>query len=311
MVLTLWVVVFLAFLASAIASHVSAHLQAVSDFKWGARSRAFGMRALAEALDFLQYDVINSYDSLQESWANDNMRFKDILYAGGSFSIVFERVNSKTGAVEKGYGLIDEGGKINLNRAPAHVLSPLFHVAGMTLVQADELGHFIVDWRDTDTVSEGKGPEACAGLTVPYVCKNADFEALEELWLMPGMTVAVYNVVRQELTLYGAGAVNANTATSLALRSFGLTSTGAERIVSWRSESGHFFENPSAIIARAPETGMSKEDQIKLGTAVAAGLVGTISDVYRGQVEAEFNHRLRKVAEFIIDRSGKVRWWRE
>ncbi len=310
MVLTLWVVVFLAFLASAIASYVSAHLQAVSDFKSGVYSRAFGMRALAEVLDFFQHDVINSYDSLQENWANNNS-FKDIPYAGGAFSIVFERVDTKTGAVEKGYGLTDEEGKININRAPAHVLSSLFHIAGMTLVQANELGRFIVDWRDLDTVSEGKGPEACAGLAVPYVCKNADFEALEELWWMPGMTASVYNVVRQELTLYGAGTVNANTSTSLALQSLGLTSTGAEKIVSWRSGSGHFFENSSAIIARAAETGISKEDQIKLGTAVSAGLVGTMSDVYRGQVEAEFKNRPRKVAEFIVDRSGKVRWWKE
>lgn len=313
MVLTLWVVVFLALLAAAIASHVEAHLRAVSDFKWGVRSRAIGMRALADVLDFFQNDTVNSYDSFQENWANNINRFKDIHYAGESFSIVSEQADPMAGAAEKRYGLTDEGGKVNLNRAPAHVLSSLFHIAGMTLVQANEFARFIVDWRDTDTVSEGggQGAEACARLSVPYACKNADFEALEELWWMPGMTAAIYNVVQRELTLYGTGAINANTSTSLALRSLGLTSTGAERIIWWRSGSGHFFENPSAIIARAAETGISEEDRIKLGTAVAAGLVGTTSDVYRGKVEAEFKGRPRRVAEFIIDRSGKVIWWRE
>ena len=311
MVLTLWAVVFLALLAVAIAKQVQAHLNIVSDFKSDVRSRSFGMRALAEVLDFIQNDVVNSYDSFHESWANDDKRFKDISFAGETFSIVFERVNPITGAVEKGYGLTDEGGKINLNRAPVYVLSSLFNAAGMTAVQADDFANFIVDWRDTNTVAERGGPEACAALAAPHFCKNADFEALEELWWMPGMTDAIYNFVRSELALYGTGVINANTATSSALRSLGLSSTGAERIISWRSEPGHFFENPSAIIALAAETGISEEDRVKLGAAVAAGLVGTTSDVYRAQAEAEFKHGPRKVAEFVIDRAGKVKWWRE
>ena len=311
MVLTLWAVVFLALLAVAIAKQVQAHLNIVSDFKTDVRSRAIGMRALAEVSDFIQNDVVNSYDSFHESWATDDKRFKDIPFAEGSFSIVFERVNPVTGAAEKGYGLTDEGGKINLNRAPASILSSLFNAAGMTSVQADEFADLIVDLRDANTVAEREGPEACAALAASSSCKNADFEALEELWWMPGMTSAIYNVVRSELTLYGTGVINANTATSLALRSLGLSSTGAERIISWRSEPGHFFENPSAIIARAAETGISAEDRTKLGAAVASGLVGTTSDVYRAQAEAEFNHSPRKVAEFIIDRAGKVKWWRE
>lgn len=308
-VLTLWTVVFLALLASAIASSVAAHLRVASDIKWGAVSRSAEMYALASAMKALQSDKTATYDALFEEWA-DHPSFKDVPFGGdggGHYSLVHEEEGKR-------YGLADEDGKINLNRAPSHVLSLLFRAVGMTSVAAEDLANFIVDWRDVDTIGEGKAVgsiEACTSLSAPYGCKNDDFEVLEELWLMPEMTSSLYNSIRDELTLYGSGVVNINTARALALRAVGLTEEGAERVISWRNHNGNFFENPGMVLSRMKELGLSDKDRIALSSATSAGLLGTSSDAFRGQIETNLAGRLRRGATFVINRKGEVKSWRE
>lgn len=311
-VLTLWAVVFLALLAVAVASNVMGHLRVASDLKWSFLARAVGMRGLAEASTVVKNDATATYDSLSDSWASDDSHFKDVPFGEGTFSIVSGEGDPGSDSREKHYGLSDEERKISLNAASPKVLSFLLREAGMTSVRADELASFIVDWRDTNTTAEGSmGPEACASLSVPLICKNTPFVALEELWWMPGMTASVYDAIKGELTLYGSGQLNINTASPLALRALGLTASGAERIVQWRSSAGHFFENPGAIISRSAETGISEEDKAKLGIAVGAGFVGAHSDYFRGVVEANFGGNVRKAASFVINRKGEIQWWRE
>lgn len=312
-VLTLWVVVFLALLASAIAKHVETHLQIVAGQRWGFLSRAVGMRALAEALDVLKHDTNEESDSFREGWADNESRFKEMAYAGVSFSVVHPARDESSSRTSIQYGLTDEEGKVNLNKASPTLLAALFQSAGITAEQANDLARFIVDWRDENATREGgPGPETCAGESIPRRCKNAAFESVEELWWMPGMTATLFDAVRGEVTLYGTGAVNANTATPLALRAVGLSANGADQIVAWRASPGRSFENSSAISARADEIGLSVDDKARLGAAVASGLLGTRSNFYRGDVEVTIGHVTRNVASFIVDRKmQEMKRWRE
>ena len=299
---------FLSLLATAVASGVTAHLRVGSDLKWGAVSRGASMYALANAMTVIHDDKTPTFDALGDTWANDDTLFKDVLFGEeGHYSLVSEEGGGKR------YGLTDENAKVSLNKAPSQVLSLLFRAAGMTSVAADDLASFIVDWRDENTVAEGGGPspvEVCATLSAPYGCKNADFEVLEELWLMPEMTAILYNSIRGELTLYGSGSVNVNTATPLALRAVGLSEAGAEGVVQWRSLSGNFFENPAKVLERSRELGLTEEDRKTLISATSAGLLGTRSDAFRGEVEVG-SGRVRRGATFIVDRTGEVKLWRE
>lgn len=310
-ILTLWAVVFLALLALAISTNVMGHFRVASDLKWGLRSRAFGMRAMAAAVDILKSDDMLSYDTLFESWASGDSNFKDVSFGEGTFSIFSDDASSASGEIGKRYGLSDEEGKISLNLASQSVLSFLLREAGMTAVRAEELAKFIVDWRDVNTTAEGSlGSEACAAQSIPLACKNAPFEAMEELWWMPGMTQSIYDAIKGQLTLYGSGAVNINTAGAIALRSVGLSANGVDRITQWRSSS-NFFKDSSEINSRAAEIGISEEDRAKLGSAVGSGYLGTRSEFFRGNVEATLGGQTRKVASFIINREGKLQWWRE
>jgi len=79
------------------------------------------------------------------------------------------------------FGFVDEAGKVNINTA---TLEMLLRLPGMT----DDLAAAIMDWRDPDSDISNFGAENeyYLSLPQPYYCKNADFEAVEELLLVRG-----------------------------------------------------------------------------------------------------------------------------
>ncbi len=81
------------------------------------------------------------------------------------------------------FGIVDEAGKLDLNRAS---LDGLRMLPGMT----DDLAASIVDWRDGDDTSTEGGAESNVYLSrnPPYRAKNGNFETIEELMLVSGMT---------------------------------------------------------------------------------------------------------------------------
>ena len=81
------------------------------------------------------------------------------------------------------FGLTDEAGKINLNKASEEMLAKL---PDMTV----DVPAAILDWRDEDTELTEGGAESEYYLLLPdpYDCKNAPFETVEELLLVYLMT---------------------------------------------------------------------------------------------------------------------------
>jgi type II secretory pathway component PulK len=79
------------------------------------------------------------------------------------------------------FGFTDEAGKVNINTA---TLEMLLRLPGMT----DDLAAAIMDWRDEDSDISNFGAENeyYLSLPQPYYCKNAPFEAVEEIMLVRG-----------------------------------------------------------------------------------------------------------------------------
>jgi type II secretory pathway component PulK len=79
------------------------------------------------------------------------------------------------------YGLVDEASKLNLNTASPDVLINLPNMP-------PELAYSITDWRDGDeeVLEDGAEDSYYMALAVPYHCKNAPFETVEELLLVRG-----------------------------------------------------------------------------------------------------------------------------
>lgn len=76
----------------------------------------------------------------------------------------------------------DEGGRININTASNETLANLFGNS--------EIADCIVDWRDINDIPGPLGAESVyySSLSMPYRCKNADFDTVDELMLVKGIT---------------------------------------------------------------------------------------------------------------------------
>jgi DNA uptake protein ComE-like DNA-binding protein len=81
------------------------------------------------------------------------------------------------------FGFTGESAKVNINTASADQLMAL---PGMT----DDVANAIVDWRDEDSDASPNGAESDYYLSLPepYMAKNADFETVEELLMVRGIT---------------------------------------------------------------------------------------------------------------------------
>ncbi len=95
-------------------------------------------------------------------------------YAGGTYSV----------------RLIDEGGKIPLNRADEATLRRVLTNVGVIGDAQDELTDAILDWRDADSMKRLHGAEAefYEHLPAPYRPKNGPFDSVDELLLVRGVT---------------------------------------------------------------------------------------------------------------------------
>ena len=79
------------------------------------------------------------------------------------------------------WGLVDESGKLPLNTVTQEQLLGL---AGVT----DEISGAIIDWRDADDSVSTNGAESSTYSQFGYGAKNSDFETVDELMLVNGMT---------------------------------------------------------------------------------------------------------------------------
>lgn len=118
-------------------------------------------------------------------------------------------------------GITDESGKVDINRTPEVILRNLLSNLGHDLEVVDTITDSVMDWRDADDLYRLHGAESdyYMSLTDPYAAKNGDFETIEELMLVQGVTPEIlYGEEGKRglidfLTVYSAsGKINLNAA---------------------------------------------------------------------------------------------------
>ena len=142
--------------------------------------------------------------------------------------------------------LQDEGGKIDLNRAPETMFVALFREAGLADERAFALADAIADYRDRDDDRRPHGAEAAdyraAGRGAAP--KNAPFEAIEELRQVLGMDEPGYRLVAPAITVFGRGRrVNRETAPDLVLRALVADEAAVEERLQARSAAGRTLDS--------------------------------------------------------------------
>jgi general secretion pathway protein K len=90
--------------------------------------------------------------------------------------------------------LIDEGGKININRVSDETLRRVLSNLGIDNAQRDILVDSVMDWRDPDDLHRTNGAERdyYAALSPAYTPKNGPLDSVEELLWIRGMTPGLF-----------------------------------------------------------------------------------------------------------------------
>ncbi len=324
LIAVLWALFFLSALALAIHSYIGTQLDLASSLRDRLKMRYLAQSAVQRAILELRNDETLEYDTLNEWWSHNEKAFKDVVVSSeGSFSLKYLR-DMGEGEEETFYGMVDEERKININQASAEVLKKLFEViAEMSSPEAGDMADAIIDWRDTDDELSDYGAENgyYQTLNPSYSCKNNNFEVLEELFLVKGMTQDIFDKVKNFITVFGEGRININTADSLVFQSLGLSLSLAEKIRHYRSgsdliegtEDDQAFDSADNIISvlEASE-GLSSEEKNLLSEKLEAELLDVKSHYFMGYVTSQLidEEKSQKIV-FVINRNEDIKFWRE
>lgn len=167
----------------------------------------------------------------QEIWARGDGRWQSEEFGAGGYWV----------------RVVDEGGKINLNRVDEISLRQAFVNLGFAVKESEAITDAILDWRDTDSLVRLHGAESDDYLAqrVPYPAKDGLFDTLDELLLVRGVTPALFYGqggpgLQDLFSVYSAGASNAPnllTASALVIRAvLGLDAELAEDLVNRRGD---------------------------------------------------------------------------
>jgi type II secretory pathway component PulK len=148
------------------------------------------------------------------------------------------RRNLPLGPGRFSYTITDEDSRLNLNRATPDQLHRLLAELEVTKETRDIIVDSIQDWRDANEEHRLNGAESdyYLALPAPYKSKNADFDSVDELRLVRGVTPQIFYGTPDHpglveyLTIGGTGQVNANTASDVVLQTLGLAPAEAEQL---------------------------------------------------------------------------------
>jgi general secretion pathway protein K len=153
-----------------------------------------------------------------------------------------ERLDVALGDARFSYRITDETARLNVNRLSAATLDRLLAQLDVEKATRDTIVDSILDWRDANEEHRLNGAESDFYLAqaLPHRSKNADFDDVEELRQVRGVTPQLLDGrpeapgLAEYLTVVGTGAVNVNTASRVVLRALGLADAEVELLVGRR-----------------------------------------------------------------------------
>ncbi len=188
LLMVLWVLTILMVLVLSFSFMTRTETYATLSFKERAEKKFLAEAGIERAIMELFYRNVNKNQSIvlegREVWKIDGTSYK-----------------SQMGEGEYSVRITDESGKININTitdANSDILRNLLKNLGVPEEEVNTIVDSILDWKDADDLHHLSGAESdyYMSLPNPYKAKNANFDTLEELLLVKGMTPEI---------LYGEG----------------------------------------------------------------------------------------------------------
>jgi general secretion pathway protein K len=248
------------------------------------------------------------------------------LRPGGYLDEQPGQTDSVLGTASSRFVIIDEERKINIDTAELPVLKRLFQdILNCDVMQAQEMAASIIDWRDSDDMLSlplGSAESSYyQDLRYSYAAKNADYEVLNELLLVKGVTPEVFAKVKDYITIYGDGKVNINTAPRQVLLALGIHDIVADMILIFRqgadrkvgTADDNYFDNISTVSAKLLEMFRMGPDQVDYINTVAQLYLTVNSNHFTIKSMVKLLRNQDKVVEAscVVDRKGKILYWQE
>ncbi len=328
LIVALWCLFFLSGLAVAIYVRIAPQVRLVGHLRDKVKGYYAAKAGVRQAMFMMNADVTQDYDALNDIWVDNEETLKDIeISKEASVSVKYEWTDEQ-GVLQTRYGLIDEESKININTASLDTFEHLLESIGQaTSSQVTDIANAILDWVDEDSDLRPNSAEEgyYAGLSPSYPCANAKFAVPEELLLVKGMTLEIFNKIRPFITVYGSGRVNINTAGEHVLEAIGLERALIDKVFRFRrgndgqegTADDNVFQAMTSVIASLNSAvGLSEPETQQLNLLIAAEVLSVGSNYFYGESWVQLlssagdSHMPLKVV-FIFDRGKNIRFWRE
>jgi general secretion pathway protein K len=217
-----------------------------------------------------------------------------LLYAAGHDP---NAVDGMTLRFDKGtarLAVIDESGRIDLNRADTELLSGLFSAVRGTSLSPTGFAARIADWRDSDeeTTEQGAEGQDYASAGVNYPPRNGSFRSVEEMRLVLGLSEQDFERVKPFVTVFNlSGMVDPFSAAPTVLRA--IPDIGQNDIKKLLDAHGA----PPAVREQVLEQLENYSDYFLFEP----------SGVYRVRIEAQLAGGLGDTAEAVLTGPSEVR----
>jgi type II secretory pathway component PulK len=166
------------------------------------------------------------------------------------------------------YRITDEDSRLNLNSASREQLMRLLQELGVDRQAQDVIADSILDWKDANEEHRLNGAESdyYLALPVPYKSKNANFDSVEELLQVRGVTSEIFYGTQDVapgkcrglvdcLTVAGSGAINVNTASDTVLAALGYAQVQIDLLKQGRQGHPYFGTGANDLPPGVPRLG--------------------------------------------------------
>jgi general secretion pathway protein K len=228
----LWMVALLAVIVGEFCHAMRTEINITRNFKESAESYYIALaginRAVAELLirEHSKPELVtpeeNAYETDEIEW-RVGADIAPVLFGSGAYKVI----------------ITNESGKININKADKNTLMMLLNAFDIDEKEKDVITDSILDWRDKDNLHHLNGVEDDYYLSLdpPYECKDSEFDAVEELLLVKGVTEKIfYDGLESMVTVYSeTDKININAASEMMLLSMPrMTESAAREIIEYR-----------------------------------------------------------------------------
>ena len=328
LIMVLWVITILSVIALEFCFAMKTEVNITKNFKEEVQLYAMAEGGVHRAIAELIFKQDPRIQQMKKALAGEEIppEKKEWVADGRLYTLSFDQGTNEL-------RIMGEAGKVNINAVSEKTLRSILTQLGLEGEKKDIVADSILDWRDPDDFTRLNGAENdyYQSLKEPYNCKNGNFDSIEELLLVRGVTPELFHgrkAVKKEeegaaerptvgriglkdiFSIYSfGGQIDINCATTPVLRVvLGIPKEVAQSIV--KAREGKTFENQQDLVQRVPELAPFLAQMVGLVTFQSAIPYYTIGS--RGKSKDQTSRRGLKVIVKIdpTDKKGyKVIQW--